>query len=71
MVISSHEHEHTYIPPNAKVLSATVSEQAGRWYVSVQVEEEQEPSVPTATTAEGYSSQTHDLPLQKPRPGSD
>ncbi|GCE09149.1 RNA-guided endonuclease InsQ/TnpB family protein [Dictyobacter aurantiacus] len=32
-------HEHGYIPTNAKVLSATVSEQAGRWFVSVQVEE--------------------------------
>ncbi len=34
--------EHGYIPTkDAKVLSATVSEQAGRWFVSVQVEEEQ------------------------------
>ena len=33
-------HEHGYIPTDAKVLSATVSEQAGHWYVSVQVEEE-------------------------------
>ncbi|GHO88496.1 RNA-guided endonuclease InsQ/TnpB family protein [Dictyobacter formicarum] len=32
-------HEHGYIPTTAKVLSATVSEQAGRWFVSVQVEE--------------------------------
>jgi putative transposase len=32
-------HEHGYIPMTAKILSATVSEQAGRWFVSVQVEE--------------------------------
>nr|WP_216368949.1 RNA-guided endonuclease TnpB family protein [Dictyobacter arantiisoli] len=31
--------EHGYIPMTAKVLAATVSEQAGRWFVSVQVEE--------------------------------
>lgn len=35
-------HEHGYIPTHAKILSATVSEQAGRWFVSIQVEEEQE-----------------------------
>src|SRR6266571_4137459 len=46
-------HEHGYIPPDAKVLSATVSEKAGRWFVSVQVEEEQEKPLPTATTAIG------------------
>src|SRR5438876_1732329 len=46
-------HEHNYIPTDAKVLSATVSEQAGHWYVSVQVEEEQEKPLPTATTAIG------------------
>lgn len=32
-------YEHGYLPMTAKVLSATVSEQAGRWFVSVQVEE--------------------------------
>jgi putative transposase len=46
-------HEHDYLPTDAKVLSATVSEQAGRWFVSVQVEEEQDKPVPTATTAIG------------------
>jgi putative transposase len=46
-------HEHDFIPTAAKVLSATVSEQAGRWFVSVQVEEEQEKPVPTATSAIG------------------
>jgi putative transposase len=46
-------HEHDFIPTDAKVLSATVSEQAGRWFVSVQVEEEQEKPTPTATTAVG------------------
>jgi putative transposase len=30
--------EHGYIPTDAKVLSATVSERAGRWFVSLQVE---------------------------------
>src|SRR6266571_159475 len=46
-------HEHDYIPTSAKVLSATVSEQAGRWFVSVQVEEEQGKPAPTATAAIG------------------
>lgn len=46
-------HEHDYIPTDAKILSATVSEQAGRWYVSMQVEEEQERPVPTTTTTIG------------------
>jgi putative transposase len=46
-------HEHGYIPTDARILSATVSEQAGRWYVSVQVEEEQEKPVFTTTTAIG------------------
>src|SRR5438876_6090288 len=46
-------HEHDFIPPGGKILSATVSEQAGRWFVSVQMEVEQEKPVPTATTAIG------------------
>jgi putative transposase len=46
-------HEHGYIPTDAKILSATVSEQAGRWFVSIQVEEGREQLVPTATTAIG------------------
>ena len=46
-------HEHDYMPTGAKILSATISEQAGRWYVSVQVEEEQEKPTPTATSAIG------------------
>jgi len=34
-------YEHGYLPiTNAKVLSATVSEKAGRWFVSIQVEQE-------------------------------
>ena len=35
--------EHEYLPTSAdvQILSATVSEQAGHWYVSVQVDEEQ------------------------------
>ncbi len=40
-------YEKQYIPTDAKVLSATVSEQAGRWFVSIQVEEEQEKPAPT------------------------
>jgi putative transposase len=45
--------EHDYLPVNAHILSATVSEQAGRWFVSVQVEEEREDVKTTATTAIG------------------
>jgi putative transposase len=46
--------EKDYVPTtDAKVLSATVSEQAGRWYVSVQVEEEQVLPERTATSAVG------------------
>src|SRR6266704_4233942 len=46
-------HEKKYIPTDAKILSATISEQAGRWFVSIQVEEEQEKPVMIATTAIG------------------
>ena len=46
-------HEHEYLPSGAKILSATVSEQAGRWYVSIQVAEEQEQPTSTATSAIG------------------
>lgn len=42
-------HEQGYLPTTAKVLSATVSEQAGRWFVSVQVEE----TVPDPVQATG------------------
>jgi putative transposase len=48
-----HMHEYDFIPTDAKVLSATVSEQAGRWFVSIQVEEEQEKPNPLATSAIG------------------
>jgi transposase len=44
---------HDYLPVNAHILSATVSEQAGRWFVSVQVEEERPEPVNPATTAIG------------------
>jgi IS605 OrfB family transposase len=30
-------HEHDFIPTDAKVLSATVAEEAGRWFVSIQL----------------------------------
>jgi putative transposase len=33
--------EHDYLPVNAHVGSATISEKAGRWYVSISVHEEQ------------------------------
>jgi putative transposase len=46
-------HEHDFIPTNAQVLSATVSEEAGRWFVSIQVEEEAERPVSCATSAIG------------------
>ena len=46
-------HEKKYLPADAKILNVTVSEQSGRWFVSVQVEEEQEKPVPTATSAIG------------------
>ena len=46
-------YEHDYLPTQGKILSATVSEQAGRWFVSIQVEEEQSQPVMTATTAIG------------------
>jgi putative transposase len=39
--------ERGYLPTSgSKVLSATVAEQAGRWYVSLQVEQEQEVPLP-------------------------
>jgi putative transposase len=46
-------HEQNYLPTDAKILSATVTEHAGRWFVSIQVEEEQDQPLPTATTAIG------------------
>ncbi|MFL5655069.1 MAG: RNA-guided endonuclease InsQ/TnpB family protein [Ktedonobacteraceae bacterium] len=46
-------HEKDYIPTDAKILSATVSEEAGRWFISIQVKEEQEKPERTATTAIG------------------
>lgn len=46
-------HEQSYIPTDAKVLSATVSEEAGRWFVSVQVEEEQDEPTRVAISAIG------------------
>jgi putative transposase len=39
--------ERDYLPTTAKILSATVSERAGRWYVSVLVEQEQRAPVHT------------------------
>jgi len=45
---------HDYLPVSGvPILSATVSEQAGRWFVSIQVKEEQAEQANTATTAIG------------------
>jgi putative transposase len=38
--------EHGYLPVGAKVAQATVSEQAGRWYISIQVEMQGEAPTP-------------------------
>ncbi len=46
-------HERDFLPTDAQVLSATVSEEAGRWFVSLQVVIEQDKPVPTATSAVG------------------
>jgi putative transposase len=46
--------EKKYLPVrDVHILSATVSEQAGRWYVSIQVEEEREEKPSTKTSAIG------------------
>ncbi len=42
--------EHDYLPMNVKIGSATISEKAGRWYVSICVHEEQ--TEPTQATGE-------------------
>ena len=68
-------HEHGYIPTHAKILSATVSEQAGRWFVSIQVEEEREQPICIATTAIGVdlgiktlATLSDGTPFENPRP---
>src|SRR2546429_2998040 len=38
--------EHNYLPMNVKIGSATISEKAGRWYVSICVHEEQAEPIP-------------------------
>src|SRR2546429_1409444 len=53
--------EHDYLPVNAHILSVTVSEQAGRWFVSVQVEEEQQEPVNNNTSAIGVDLGIHTL----------
>jgi putative transposase len=45
--------EHGYLPTEGKILSATVSEHAGRWYVSVLVEQEVAEPVPATGTPVG------------------
>lgn len=66
--------DHDYVPVDAHILSATVSEQAGRWFVSVQVEEERAEPVKTTTTATGVDLGVHTLatlsdatPFENPR----
>jgi putative transposase len=41
--------EHGYLPKEAKILSATCSEHAGKWFVSVSVQEEINPKVGVGT----------------------
>ena len=53
--------EHEYLPTDVHILSATVSEQAGRWFVSIQVEEERAEQTNTATTAIGVDLGVHTL----------
>lgn len=43
--------ERAYIPTDAHILGVTVSEKAGRWFVSVQVEEEHEVPINTGPVA--------------------
>jgi putative transposase len=53
--------EHDYLPVNAHILSVTVSEQAGCWFVSVQMEEEQQEPVNNNTSAIGVDLGIHTL----------
>jgi putative transposase len=47
-------HEKNYLPlENVHILSATVSEHAGRWFVSLQVEEDVAEVIPASRTAIG------------------
>jgi putative transposase len=46
-------HEHDFLPTNTKVLSATVSEEAGHWFISIQGELDTERPVPAAGSAIG------------------
>jgi putative transposase len=68
-------YEPGYIPTTAKVLNATVSEQAGRWFVSIQVQEDVAQPVCTATSAIGVDLGVKTLatlsdgtPIENPRP---
>jgi putative transposase len=45
--------ERDYLPQTAKILAATVSEKAGHWFVSIQVEEEQPEPTPATGEAIG------------------
>jgi putative transposase len=45
--------EKYYLPINANVLFATISEKAGRWYIAIQVEEEYAEPVPATGPAIG------------------
>jgi putative transposase len=48
--------EHGYLPSDKRITQATISERAGRWFVSVLVEEETLASQPTGGVAESVSS---------------
>ncbi len=54
--------EHDYSPvSDVHILSATVSEQGGRWFVSLQVEEEREEPIKNNTSAIGIDLGIHTL----------
>ncbi|HYT45916.1 MAG TPA: transposase, partial [Methylomirabilota bacterium] len=54
--------EHGYLPVSGgHILSATVSEHAGHWFVSVQVEEERQEPVKSNTSAIGIDLGVHTL----------
>ena len=66
--------ESGYLPLNAKINSATVREQAGRWFVSIQVEEEivvpenQGPAVGLDLGLKSFVAGSDGLTLEAPKP---
>ncbi len=55
--------ERGYLPMTAHLRSATVSERAGRWYVSLSVEEERPPTLPPMGEAVGVDLGIHALAI--------